>query len=198
MAGDGYFDYFNGVGNYTGPAGDSDKGYYSFDVGDWHLIALNSMCIKIDGCEAGSPQEQWLRADLAANAGTSCTLAYWHHPLFSSGTEGVDEDSDTTDLWQALYESGAELVLNGHEHIYERFAPQTALGVADAEYGLREFIVGTGGKSLHDLGPTELNSMLRDNTHYGVMKFVLHQSSYNWSFVTETGAVTRLRLGHLP
>ena len=184
----GYFDYFNGVGVANGPAGERGKGYYSFDVGNWHLIALNSMCAEIGGCGAGSPQEQWLRADLAANA-APCTLAYWHHPLFNSGPEGNYNDTphDSTALWQALYESGAELVLTGHAHHYERFAPQTPAGQADSQQGVREFIVGTGGKSLREIDTIQPNSQARDTSHYGVLKLVLSANGYGWTFVDEGG-----------
>ena len=189
----GYFDYFNGVGNATGPAGDRGKGYYSFNVGAWHLIALNSMCdLVAGGCGVGSPQEQWLRADLAANAGAACTLAYWHHPLYNSGPDGnyFDTPWNTAALWQALYEGGAELVFSGHSHAYERFGPQDAAGHADLQYGVRQFIVGTGGKSLGTNGTVQPNSQLRDATQYGVLKLVLHANAYDFTFVNDSGAVT--------
>ena len=191
---DGYFDYFNGVGSAIGPAGERGKGYYSFDVGAWHLVALNSMCDQVGGCGAGSPQEQWLRADLAANAAASCTLAYWHHPLYNSGPDGNYFDTvwNTAGLWQALYESGAELVFSGHSHAYERFGPQDGAGHADAQYGVRQFIVGTGGKSLGNNGTTQPNSQLRDNTQYGVVKLVLHPNGYDFAFVNDSGATTDL------
>ena len=185
----GYFDYFNGTGQTNGPAGERGKGYYSFDVGNWHLIALNSMCAEIGGCGPGSPQEQWLRADLAANADSPCTLAYWHHPLFNSGPEGNYDDTphDSTSLWQALYEAGAEIVLNGHAHHYERFSPQTPTGQSDPQQGVREFIVGTGVKSLREIDAIQPNSQSRDTSHYGVLRLVLSPSSYSWSFVDEAG-----------
>jgi hypothetical protein len=193
--GTGYFDYFNGVGNATGPAGDRGKGYYSFNVGGWHLIALNSMCDQVPGgCAAGSAQEQWLRSDLAANSGASCTLAYWHHPLFNSGPDGSYKDTpwNTTALWQALYSGGAELVMSGHAHIYQRFGPQDANGNADAQWGLREFVVGTGGKSLGDLGPTQPNLEFRDNTQFGVIRLVLRPNGYDWTFVNDAGQIRDL------
>jgi acid phosphatase type 7 len=185
--GTGYWDYFNGVGVATGPAGERGKGYYSFDIGSWHLIALNSMCDHVpDGCDAGSAQEQWLRADLAADDDASCTLAYWHHPQFHSGpNEGAE--FDLTAFWQALYAARADLVLNGHTHAYERFAAQDPTGTVDLN-GLREFIVGTGGRS-HQLENTNIaaNSQVRDRTHFGALKLVLHAGSYDWAFVSETG-----------
>jgi len=196
--GTGYFDYFNGVGSATGPAGDRGKGYYSFNVGGWHLIALNSMCDEVPGgCAAGSAQEQWLRADLAANAGAACTLAYWHHPLFNSGPDGSYKDTpwNTTALWQALYSAGAELVLNGHAHIYQRFGPQDPNGNADSRWGIREFVVGTGGKSLGDLGPTQPNLEFRDNTQFGVIQLALHPNGYDWTFVSDAGQVRDLGSG---
>jgi calcineurin-like phosphoesterase family protein len=187
ITGTGYFDYFNGIGQDNGPAGERGKGYYSFDIGSWHLIALNSMCDHVPGgCGAGSAQEQWLRADLAANDDASCTLAYWHHPQFHSGpNEGPEFDLSA--FWQALYDARADLVLNGHTHTYERFAAQDPMGNADPD-GLREFIAGTGGRS-RQLEHTNIapNSELRDRTHFGVLKLVLHEGSYDWAFVTETG-----------
>jgi acid phosphatase type 7 len=190
--GSGYWDYFNGVGITDGPAGERGKGWYSFDVGSWHLIALNSMCPEVGGCGAGSEQEQWLREDLAANSDAGCTVAYWHHPLFNSGPDGNYKDTpwNTTDLWQALYAAGADLVLNGHSHRYERFSPQDPLGNADPQFGLREFIVGTGGRSLGLNGPLQPNLELRDNTQFGVIRLVLHPNGYDWTFVNDSG-VTR-------
>ncbi|HET6622980.1 MAG TPA: Calx-beta domain-containing protein, partial [Gaiellaceae bacterium] len=114
---DGYFGYFGAA------AGDPAKGYYSYDLGGWHLVALNSSCSEVGGCGAGSRQERWLRADLAASS-APCTLAYWHHPRFSSGSHGSDPSYEA--FWRALYEAGADVVLVGHDHDYERFAPQTA------------------------------------------------------------------------
>jgi hypothetical protein len=183
--GSGYFDYFNGVGNATGPAGDRSKGYYSFNLGNWHLIALNSNCAQVGGCSAGSPQEQWLRADLAAHP-ASCALAYWHHPRFSSGQQG--SSSAMQDIWQALYDYGADVVLSGHDHDYERFAPQTATGRADQALGIREFVVGTGGRN-HTSFSTGIvaNSEVRDSTTFGVLKLVLHATSYDWQFLPVSG-----------
>jgi calcineurin-like phosphoesterase family protein/cadherin domain-containing protein len=173
----GYFDYF-------GPAaGPRDKGYYSFDIGAWHLIALNSNCPEIGGCEEGSAQEQWLRADLAGSS-ASCTLAYWHHPLFSSGAHGSNPRMAA--IWQTLYDHGVDVVLSGHDHNYQRFAPQTADGVADAQ-GPREFVVGTGGRSLYPTGPPIANQEAQGQDTFGVLKLTLHTTSYEWQFVPETG-----------
>jgi hypothetical protein len=195
--GGGYFDYFNGVGNLTGPAGDRSKGYYSFDVdlpsgSRWHLVALNSECTapnagsvgQLGACDVGSAQEQWLKADLAANPAV-CTLAYWHHPLFSSG--GIGNNALMQQIWRDLYAAGVDLVLNGHDHNYERFAPQTPVGVADSTYGIREFVVGTGGKSLLAMGTLKPNSEVRQNSTFGVLALTLHDSGYDWRFAPEAG-----------
>jgi PKD repeat protein len=180
----GYFDYFNGVGVQSGRAGDRSKGYYSFDLGAWHLIALNSNCASIGGCGAGSAQEAWLRADLAAHPSV-CTLAYWHHPLFSSGVHG--NDPSTQALWKALTDFNADVVLNGHDHNYERFAKQTSTGVLDNAHGVRSFVVGVGGKEQRVLGITRPNSELRANSSLGVLKLTLHPTSFDWQFVPVPG-----------
>jgi acid phosphatase type 7 len=181
----GYFDYFNGIGNPSGPAGDEGRGYYSYDVGDWHLVALNSNCGSVGGCGAGSPQETWLRQDLAANQ-SSCTLAYWHHPLFSSGSyrPGI---TSARPLFRALYENDAELVLNGHDHNYERFAPQDEAGNPDPARGVRQFIVGTGGKSNYGQGAPIANSEARNSDSFGVLELTLHPAGYEWRFVPAAG-----------
>lgn len=175
----GYFDYFGAA------AGTRGQGYYSFDVGTWHLIALNSNCTPAGGCGAGSPQEQWLRADLAAHPAV-CTLAFWHHPFFKSGV--TESTAGTRDLWTALYQANADLILNGHEHMYERFAAQTPAGAPDPTRGLREFIVGTGGRNHGTFSMVAANSEVRNADTFGVMKLVLHPSSYDWEFVAEAGS----------
>ncbi|MGB8647757.1 MAG: metallophosphoesterase [Anaerolineae bacterium] len=167
----GYFGYF---GVAAGPAG---KGYYSFDLGAWHLIALNSE-IPVN---AGSPQEEWLRADLATHR-AACTLAYWHQPRFSSGPHGSNNAYQP--LWQALYDSGAELVLNGHDHDYERFALQEPDGVPAPAHGIREFVVGTGGAGLYPPVLIASNSEVRNNTSWGVLKLTLHAAGYDWQFIS--------------
>lgn len=169
----GYFDYFGAR------AGDRDKGYYSYDIDNWHVIALNSECPHAGGCRAGSPQERWLRDDLAKST-ARCTLAYWHQPLFSSGVHG--NDATYTDFWEDLYESGAEIVLNGHDHDYERFAPQTPHAVADSNRGIREFVVGTGGETLYKLHETRANSQVRQAGVFGVLLLTLGEHSYDWKF----------------
>jgi hypothetical protein len=180
----GYFDYFNGIGVQSGRAGTRGQGYYSFNVGSWHVIALNSNCGSIGGCGTGSLQETWLRADLAANP-TACTLAYWHHPRFSSGAHG--NNSSMQALWQALYDHGADLVLAGHDHNYERFGPQTATGIADPSRGVRSFVVGTGGKEMRPIGTVKANSEFRNANSLGVLKLTLRASSYDWQFVPIPG-----------
>jgi Ca2+-binding RTX toxin-like protein len=181
----GYFDYFNGVGALTGRAGDRDKGYYSFDVGTWHLIALNSSdhCNQV-ACGKGSPQETWLRADLAAHP-ASCTLAYWHHPRFNSGHDGNATFMDA--MFQDLYDADADLVLGGHAHDYERFAPQDPKGKLDRSRGIRQFVVGTGGAFFTGYGSPNANSEVHNNSTYGVLMLTLHPASYDWRFVPEAG-----------
>jgi len=169
-----YYAYF---GANAGPAG---RGYYSYDLGEWHIISLNSEV----STSPGSAQEVWLRADLAANT-KQCTLAYWHKPLFSSGYHG--SLSVSKPLWAALYEYNAEFVIVGHEHNYERFAPQTANGVADPIRGLREFIVGTGGTSLRSVGTPIANSEVVNTDAHGVMKFTLRSGGYDWEFIPIAG-----------
>ena len=179
----GYFDYFNGSGVADGRAGSRSQGYYSYDIGAWHLISLNSNCTVVS-CAPGSAQEQWLRADLAAHPAL-CTLAYWHHPRFSSGSHG---DSPLVQpLWQALYDGNADIVLSGHDHLYERFAPQTPTGAADSARGIREFVVGTGGRSHYGFGTPEPNSEMRNSNTFGILKLTLHAGSYDWAFVPEAG-----------
>ncbi|HEY3233707.1 MAG TPA: metallophosphoesterase, partial [Polyangiaceae bacterium] len=181
----GYFDYFNGVGVMTGPAGERGKGYYSYDVGAWHMIAINSNCSAIGGCNPGSPQETWLRADLTATT-AKCVLAYWHHPRFSSGTNHGDA-VEMQPIWQALYDSDADVVISGHDHEYERFGPQTPTGTADASRGMVEFVVGTGGAGLYTCGTLEATSIKCDNTSHGVLKLTLHPTSYDFEFIPIVG-----------
>jgi acid phosphatase type 7 len=177
----GYFDYFNGPGQPTGPAGRRDQGYYSFDVGSWHVVALNSECRRVGGCAADDPQERWLRADLAAHP-AACTLAFWHHPRFTSGRSGAE--GPMLPVWNALYEANVDAVVNGHEHFYERFAPQAPDGSADASRGIREFIAGTGGRSrLGYLSPAP-NSEFRENRVSGVLTLSLGEGEYKWRFLS--------------
>jgi hypothetical protein len=174
----GYFGYFGAA------AGDPSKGYYSYNLGDWHVVALNSMCEKVGGCGATSPMVSWLKKDLAANP-KACTIAYFHHPLFSSGPHGNQTKMRPT--WDALYAANADVVVSGHDHDYERFAPQSPSGVADASRGIREFVVGTGGRSHYSFGTIKANSQVRNATTYGVLKLTLKPNSYEWNFVPVAG-----------
>lgn len=176
----GYFDYFNGVGVASGRAGVRGLGYYSLEVGEWHLVALNSNCDEIGGCYAGSPQERWLRADLAARR-APCVLAYWHHPRFSSGGHGDDESVQP--LWQALYDHGPAVVLNGHDHDYERFARLSPDGRLDDVRGLQQFVVGTGGKEQLVMPRIREHSVVRSSSSLGVLQLVLHPGRYEWQFL---------------
>jgi acid phosphatase type 7 len=175
----GYFDYFGSR------AGDPKKGYYSYDLGEWHIIALNSMCEEVGGCDASSPMVTWLEKDLADHRDASCTLAYFHHPLFSSGKHGSDPRMRPS--WDALYAADAEVVLNGHDHSYERFAPQEPDGTNDPERGIREFVVGSGGNGHYAIFNPIANSEVHNDDTYGVLKLTLHPNSYDWKFVSATG-----------
>jgi hypothetical protein len=170
----GYFGYFGAA------AGDPSQGYYSYDLGDWHVIALNSNI----AMSVGSAQETWLRADLAANA-KPCTVAYWHHPRFSSRSTAVR--SAVLPLWQALYAAGADLVINAHYRVYERFAPQTPAGAADPAKGIRQFTVGTGGQGTEPFDTPVPNSEVRNSGSYGVLQLTLDAGSYSWQFVPVAG-----------
>jgi hypothetical protein len=175
----GYFNYFGAA------AGKIGQGYYSYDLGAWHVIVLNSQCWDVGGCGVEAPQSQWLKADLAAHP-TPCTLAYWHTPRFSSGAHG---DSILIQaFWDLLYAGGADVVLNGHDHDYERFAPQDPQGQADPARGIREFVVGTGGRSRYPflLGP-QANTEARNDATYGVLKLTLHPAGYDFEFLPVAG-----------
>jgi hypothetical protein len=174
----GYFNYFGAA------AGDPQKGYYSYDLGAWHIVVINANCSQIGGCGVNSPQGLWLSADLAAHPAL-CTLAYWHQPRFSSGEHG--NDTELIPIWQLLYNAGAELVLNGHDHDYERFAPQDPNGNADPSRGIREFIVGTGGKGLRPINSPIANSVAQNDNTFGVLKLTLHPTGYDWQFVPVAG-----------
>ena len=174
----GYFEYFGAA------AGDPQEGYYSYELGSWHVVVLNSNCEEVGGCATGSAQERWLREDLEAHP-NSCTAAYFHHPRFSSSGSG--NNSAMRPFWEALYEADAEVVLSGHAHHYERFAPQTPSGQADPAQGIREFVVGTGGYSLNTFKSVEANSEKRISDSYGVIKLALRPEGYDWRFVTAPG-----------
>ena len=174
-----YFEYFGKA------AGDPGDGFYSYDLGAWHIISLNSECVEVGGCNPGSREEKWLRADLAAHS-RSCTLAYFHKPLFSSGGKHGD-DLELKPFFQALYDAGASVILNGHDHDYERFAPQDPDGKADSVRGFREFVVGTGGKNHRPFGQPHANSEVRNADAFGVLKLTLRPDSYDWEFIAESG-----------
>ncbi len=180
----GYFGYFGAAASPLDSNCTSNcKGYYSYNLGTWHIIALNS---EID-FSPGSAQDQWLRADLAANKAT-CTLAYWHEPLFSSGLHG--NVGRVRPLWEVLYQYGADVVLSAHDHDYERFAPQNPNGQADPR-GIREFVAGTGGAGLYPLSRRQPNSEVQNNATWGVLKLTLHSGSYDWEFVPIAGQTFR-------
>jgi hypothetical protein len=173
----GYLNYF---GARARPAGTN---WYAYDLGSWRVYSLDSNCFVV-GCDPGGAQEQWLRADLAANP-RACTLAYWHHPRFSSGQHG--NDAEVAPFWNALYEAGAEVIVNGHDHNYERFGPQTPAAAADPAAGIRQFVVGTGGASLRSFGTTKANSQVRHSASHGVIKLTLSDGGYSWQFVPVAG-----------
>jgi hypothetical protein len=174
-AGVPYFSYF---GTQAGTAG---LGYYSYDLGAWHIIALNSNLSPTES----SPQGVWLRNDLAANR-AKCTLAYWHHPLFTSSQNGPQ--NFTRDFWRQLYAGGADVVLNGHDHVYERFGLQDPDGRADPTRGIREFVVGTGGAFLYQFPIRAANSE-RQIRAFGLLKLTLNADSYDYQFI-EVGGLT--------
>jgi hypothetical protein len=178
----GYYGYFGAA------AGDPTKGYYSYDIGSWHVIALNSNCSAVGGCGAGSQQEQWLRVDLAAHSSAQCTLAYWHHPRFSSGSHGSDATYQA--FWQALYDANADLVLVGHDHDYERFAPQTPSGALDLARGIRQFVSGAGGKEVRTFPTVQSNSEARDVSSLGILELTLGTGAYAWRYLPAVGTFT--------
>ena len=173
-----YFDYF---GDNAGP---DRRGYYSYTLGTWHIISLNSSI----AADRKSAQIEWLRSDLKDNP-APCTLAYWHVPVFSSGPHGSElkETAQMREAWRTLYESGADVVINGHDHLYERFAPQDPQGKADPN-GIREFIVGTGGGGQYEFRQIRPNSEVRNNRSYGVLALTLGATDYSWEFVPGAGA----------
>jgi hypothetical protein len=175
----GYFGYFGTA------AGVPGQGWYAYDLGAWRIYVLNSNCGEVGGCGEGSEQLAWLRADLAANPRT-CTAAIWHAPLFTSGAHGGDETYRP--FWKALWDNGAEIVLNGHDHDYERFAPMRPNGRWNGKLGIREFVVGTGGVGLRPFATVHPNSQVRNSRTHGVLKLTLHASSYDWAFIPVAGA----------
>jgi hypothetical protein len=180
----GYWDYWDGVGQGDGPAGVRGHGWYSYNLGSWHLVALNSNCDWVS-CRGSSRQLKWLRRDLRDNR-DRCVLAYMHHPRFSSGL--YEEPGDTRALWKWLYRGGADVVLNGHDHVYERFAPQRPSGIFDPKRGISQFTVGTGGYFLFPiLAPPAPNSQFSYNSKFGVLFMKLAFKRYGWKFVNTNG-----------
>ncbi len=181
----GFSDYFSAqLAPFGATATDRLKSYYSYDIGAWHVVMLNSACYyDLPGCNTAL-QEQWLRDDLAANQSV-CTAVMWHDSRWSSGEIHGDQDF-TQPFWQIAYDAGADIVLGGNEHDYERFAPQDANGAIDNQYGIRSFVVGTGGYYLYGLGSLKPNSQAYSST-YGVMKLTLHPTSYDWQFLPVAG-----------
>jgi hypothetical protein len=189
----GYFDYF---GELLEPFGEDAtsprRGWYSYGIGDWHVVVLNSRCEYVKGgCTHGSPQLTWLAEDLMAAAADSkdpaCTLAYWHTPRFSSGRKG--NSPEMKPFWDVLMQYGAEVVLNGDNHTYERFGPQDAFGQLNDAEGIREFVVGTGGRGLYSFadGPLQPNSEARNDAAFGLLKLTLHTGGYDWEFLPVAG-----------
>lgn len=178
-----FFEYF---GPRAGPPG---EGYYSYDVGAWHVVALNSVCRSVGGCGPGSPQYEWLKRDLQDNA-KRCTLAYLHHPLWSSGGHGRHEK--VRPMYELLYQFGAELALSGHDHHYQRFAPQNPAGELEPQRGIRQFVVGTGGRGgrwyVRDKPRPTPNAEAATGAVIGVLKLVLKPDSYQWEFLSADGS----------
>lgn len=184
---DPYFNYMRGA------SGEGPGGYHSFDVGAWHVVALNSSCDVFDtpskfmfgGCGKDSPQARWLKEDLAKHP-AKCTAAIWHHPVFNSGPHG--EATHMHDLWKILEDAGADLVLTGHVHEYERFAPMVLPGVRDDKRGMRQFVVGTGGRGLTGFkGKPRAHSESIQATAHGVLELEFHESKYKWKYVPVDG-----------
>jgi acid phosphatase type 7 len=173
-----YFAYFGEA------AGDPATGYYAYDAGSWRVYVLNSECRRIGGCGEGSPQVQWLLADLAANA-RACVLAMWHEPVFTSGPGGGS--SSLRHLWRVLYDAGAELILNGDHHVYERFGPQTPTGRRDPDRGVVQIVVGTGGTSPDTFESQAPNSLVQASRVWGVLRLELAPASYAFKFISVAG-----------
>ena len=175
----GYFGYFGDAAR-----GEDGHSWYSYDLGAWHVIVLDSECSRVGGCGTDSPQGRWLAADLAASD-ASCTVAIWHKPRFTSGEHG--NDRSVAPFWNALYPAGVDVVINGHDHDYERFAPQDPSAREDRERGIREFVVGTGGTPLRKFEQPVANSELRAAVVHGVFKLTLREGSYDWQFIPVSG-----------
>jgi hypothetical protein len=175
----GYLDYFGDAAQ--GPGG---RSWYSYDLASWHVIVLDSECDKVGGCDADSPQGRWLAADLAGST-ARCTVAIWHKPRFTSGEHG--NDRSVAPLWTAAYRAGVDVVINGHDHDYERFAPQDPNANEDRDRGIREFVVGTGGTPLRKFEQPVANSELRAAIVHGVFKLTLRDGAYDWEFIPVRG-----------
>jgi acid phosphatase type 7 len=178
----GYFDYFGQA------AGSRGEGWYAYDLGEWRVYALNSNCDHVGGCGPGSAQEGWLRADLASNP-RSCVVGMWHHARFSSGEHGNDDATEA--LWRALHEAGAELVLVGHDHDYERFAPQAPNGELDDQRGIVQIVAGTGGRKLRAFRTIRANSLVRNSDTFGVLRLSLSAGTWSSEFVPVAGQAFR-------
>jgi 3',5'-cyclic AMP phosphodiesterase CpdA len=178
----GYWDFFGDRG------GPYDRYYYSYDIGAWHVVVLNSDCWRVGGCDASDPQTEWLRRDLELHP-SLCTLAYWHRPPFSSGRYGAPKDTERVrPLWGALYDEGVDVLLTGHEHSYERFAPMNTAGVREDAQGVRLFVVGTGGGNLRDFEHDPLaTTEVRQHDTWGVLKLTLKPTDYYWKFLPVAG-----------
>ncbi len=182
----------SGLGGYFGYFGDAARGpdgrsWYSYDLGSWHVVVLDSECDHVDGCDHASDQGRWLAADLAASK-AACTIAIWHKPRFSSGDHG--NDPSVGPFWTQLYGAGADVVVNGHDHDYERFAPQDPSGDEDRSGGIRQFVAGTGGTPLRPFKDPVANSELRAAVTQGVLKLTLRDGSYDWEFIAIDDAIS--------
>lgn len=183
---------------FCGSSGDAFRGYYSFDIGAWHVVSLNSNCggdldvpaevaSEFGGCDKDSPQAKWLRDDLAKHP-SPCTAALWHHPVFNSGKHG--QAGYMRDLWRILEDAGADLVLNGHAHDYERLAPVVLPGTRNDQRGMRQFVIGTGGRGLATFADIDRNSEVRQAETHGVLELKLYADKYEWNYVATTPGVT--------
>src|SRR5215218_1225009 len=197
-----YFDYFSAKNGFqppvapvpNDPVNDNNhgltfgEGYYSYDLGSWHIVALNSNCDKVGGCEASSPQGQWLQRDLANTTNKQCTLAYFHHPLYA--TANGTNTLNVRPLWEMLYAKGADVILSGHAHRYERHAPMTPEGLVDPTNGIRQFVVGTGGEPGGSvINPNQVPKDVLEKVvlEFGVIKVDLDAGSYRWAFIAVDG-----------
>lgn len=185
----GYFDNFNGTNVTSGIAGSRGQGYYHTSIGDWSVYSLNSNCKDIGGCEPDSAQYVWLESELSKDTAI-CKLAYWHHPLFSSSKHGVDvaDTGRMVKVWDLLQKYKTSIVLNGHDHVYERFAPQSSNGQASTD-GIRQFTVGTGGKDFYKKITTKPNSEFFNNTNFGFLELSLSSGKYSWQFKTVDSSI---------